>query len=468
MRRLLLLASALALDSCSAHAPLAREPAASRAPAAPVPLETYFQTRRLYGVSFSADEKWVAFASDEGGRPDVWVEPIEGGPATQITHVNGQLWTFDFSPTEDRLVYQTDAGGDENTRLYLTDHAGGPGAEITAGDPEGSRAELVGWGRDGKTLLYQSNRRDPKFVDVYEYDFAAKRSKLVWQATGKLSFAVASHDHKALALVETLSDVDSNAYLVEGGKSRLITPHTGNVLYAPTDFSQDGRKLLYTSDEAGEFQSLYEMDLDSGKSHPVLESGWDVEAAGWSPAFHYQFTQVNEDGAPKFDLRDAAGKPVALPAAPRGAFWSLLTIYRYPDQPRFSKSERYFGANIFGGSTPGVPYVIDLVKGTAHPVAEVMPPALRGRPMVAPESVRIPTFDGRKVPAFLYRPANPSGPAVIVVHGGPTAQSLQRSISSPSTCSPRATPSWFPTCAARRATARATRCSTTRISAAVR
>jgi WD40 repeat protein len=103
------LASALILAACSGHAPT-RQPAplqqtgARRAPVAPVPLGTYFQTRRIGGVSFSSDEKWIAFASDVGGRPDVWVQPIEGGEATRITHVDGQLWTFDFSPTEDLSV----------------------------------------------------------------------------------------------------------------------------------------------------------------------------------------------------------------------------------------------------------------------------------------------------------------------------------------------------------------------------
>ena len=154
-----------------------------------------------------------------------------------------------------------------------------------------------------------------------------------------------------------------------------------------------------------------------------------MEAAGFSPAFKYEFTQVNADGAPLLALKESAsGKQVALPPPPRGGFWSLLGIYRYANQPRFSRSERYFGANVYGSTTPGVPYVIDLKEGTAHPVAEVLPEALRGRGMAEAQSVRITSFDGRQVPAFVYRPAEraPGGPAVIEVHGGPTAQSLQR------------------------------------------
>jgi dipeptidyl aminopeptidase/acylaminoacyl peptidase len=42
---------------------------------------------------------------------------------------------------------------------------------------------------------------------------------------------------------------------------------------------------------------------------------------------------------------------------------------------------------------------------------------------VAGESVRIKSFDGREVPAFLYRPSGPGPfPALIDVHGGPTTQ----------------------------------------------
>lgn len=409
-----------------------RQPAtpaqARRAPVAPVPLETYFDTRRVYGVSFSADEKWVAFATDQGGRPDVWVQPIDGGDAQQITHVQGQLWTFDFSPTEDRLLYQTDVAGDENTRLYLTDHAGRATVEITKGDPKDRRAEYVDWSRDGRTLLYTSNRRDLKLMDLYEYDVGARRSKLVWRASGKLSFARVSHDHRRIALVESLSDRDSNMVLVDHGQERLLTPHQGDALYAPADFSKDGRTLLYTSDEAGEFAALYSMNLESGQRRPLLQKEWDVKTAGDSPAFRYRFVQVNADGAPRLELRDAAGDAVRLPNPPKGAFWSLLQIYRYPNQARFSPSERYLGLEAVGGATPAVPYVVDLQSHAARPVAEVLPPALRGGAMIAPESVRVKSFDGRQVPAFLYKPkeAQKGAPAVILVHGGPTAQSLQR------------------------------------------
>jgi hypothetical protein len=40
-------------------------------------------------LSFSRDERLVAYLSDEGGRTDVWVQPVAGGTARQLTHVAG-------------------------------------------------------------------------------------------------------------------------------------------------------------------------------------------------------------------------------------------------------------------------------------------------------------------------------------------------------------------------------------------
>ncbi len=203
-----------------------------------------------------------------------------------------------------------------------------------------------------------------------------------------------------------------------GKKPRLVTPHSVDIFYSPQDFSRDGRTLYFTSNEGREFTTLYAMNLGTGKSHAVLETPWDVEAAGLSRTGRYFFTEVNEDGAPRLTLTVAkTGKAVALPPAPGGGGWVVNA---------FSADDRYLAAELRSDVTPSVPFIIDLKKGTARAVAEALPPSLRTRKMAVAESVSIPTFDERKVPAFLYRPegAGPH-PAVVLVHGGPTSQSLR-------------------------------------------
>ena len=154
-----------------------------------------------------------------------------------------------------------------------------------------------------------------------------------------------------------------------------------------------------------------------------------VEASDRSASGKYTFVTANVDGAPELTLTetgaDGKSKPVALPAPPPGGAWDAIDSTRSGSYVLgFSRSERYLGVVLRGDTAPAVPYVIDLQEGRATPVADPMPPALRGRPMIGGKSVRVPSFDGELVPAFVYAPPGPGPfPAVIDVHGGPTAQS---------------------------------------------
>ena len=48
---------------------------------------------------------------------------------------------------------------------------------------------------------------------------------------------------------------------------------------------------------------------------------------------------------------------------------------------------------------------------------------LRSEDFVAPELVDYPTFDGRRIPAFYYKPSGDGPfPVVVRIHGGPEAQ----------------------------------------------
>jgi dipeptidyl aminopeptidase/acylaminoacyl peptidase len=400
-----------------------------KAPKAPVELAEYFKIRRVppYSrsglplVSFSHDEKLVAYASDETGRIDVWVQPVAGGTAVQVTKVEGFVHAFAFSPKKDVLVFAADRGGDELPRLYATDSKGAAPRELVPELPTGRRTQLVDFADSGKTLIYLSNGRDEKAMDLVELDLEAKKSTILWQASGKLSFAAISQDHRRWAMVETHSDANADVWLMERSAKEpvLLTKHEGNVLFRPSVFSHDGKTLLVTSDEGGEFAALQAIDLATKKRTTALANQrWDVEGADVSPTGKYRVTEVNENGLPKVTLTKTGkgAEAVTLPPAPgKGSAWRVLG---------FSERDRYVGLTLVSDTLPATTYVHDLQKGTLVRLVDPMPAILAGRAMVAGESVEIPSFDGRKVPAFLYRPEGPGPfPALIDVHGGPTAQS---------------------------------------------
>ena len=404
-------------------------PPAPKAPVAPVALEEYFKVGRVNGLSFSSDEKLVAYMSDEAGRPDIWVKPLAGGAPTQITHAQGFVHSFAFSPTQDILAFETDRGGDELPHLFLTSSKAEAPKDLVADMPEGRRTQFVGWADDGKTFLFLSSARDEKAMDLYEYDVKKGKSSLLWKGDGKVELNAASRDHKRFILRETHSDADNDLYLVERSapeKRTLLTKHTGNVLHSPQYISRDDRKLVLTSDEGGEYTALYEMDLATHKITPILKDDWDVEGAFESRSGRYTYTTANADGAAKLVVIDTkTHKQVDLPAPPVGGVWDPVDYTRSGGtELGFSHSERYMGVVLRGDTSPATPYIVDLKEGRAFPVADPRPASLKDRPMVTGLSVHIPSFDGQKVPAFLYAPpGNGPFPAIIDVHGGPTAQS---------------------------------------------
>jgi dipeptidyl aminopeptidase/acylaminoacyl peptidase len=403
-------------------APKAEAPA-GHAPRAPIALDEYFKVQRVGAPSFSADEKLVVYPSDEGGRMDLWVQPIAGGKPTQITHVSGFIQSYAFSPKEDRLVYETDQGGNELPHLFMTNAKGESPKDLCADYPKTARTQFVEWASDGKTFLFLSSARDEKALDLVEYDVAKGKSTTLWQSTGDLSFALASRDHQLFIVQATLNDSNSNLYLVRRGKKgepELLTKHEGDVQYAPAAFSRDDKTFYFTSDQDREYQSLYAMDLAKKKVEKSYAPKWDVDSAAFSSTFRYRYTVTNVDGTEELALTEAAtGKAVKLPAPPVPGSFSPTS---------FSPGDRYLGARLTTDASPADAYVIDLKSGTATRLTNSLPESLRKAPMVAGQSVRIPSFDGKEVPAFLMKPLNaaPGAPAIIDVHGGPTAQSQRR------------------------------------------
>ena len=397
------------------------------APKAPVALEEYFKVRRVPAssrsglplLSFSADEKYVAYASDETGRIDVWVKPIGNAAATpvQVTHVEGFVHSFAFSPKDDILLFEADRGGDELPRLFMTDRNGVAAQEVVPELPQGRRTQFVEWAKDGATFLYLSNGRDEKAMDLVEYDLKAKKSTVVWQAGGNLAFETTTRDHKRFALLETLSDANTNIYVVDRGQKtppQLLTEHIGDIHFESSVFTADKKSLYIASDEGGEVTELFSADLKTMKRTRIVGERWDVEAADFSNTGKYFVTIVNENGTPKLTVKEKQQK-IALPSPPPGGAWRPLA---------FSRTDRYLGVTLVSDTMPATSYVVDLKSKAAVRLVDPMPDSLRGRPGVTGEAVEIPSFDGRRVPAFLYRPSGPGPfPAIIDVHGGPTAQS---------------------------------------------
>ena len=131
----------------------------------------YLNVRQAFHPAFSSDGRRLAFLANITGEPQVWQVALNTGDAIpwpdqltfEIDRVMG-VWASP-APSDTRLIYARDTGGDENAQLFLLS-AAGVVTPLTTGYEQAVHS-FGAWSRDGRRILFSANRRDPALFDLY-------------------------------------------------------------------------------------------------------------------------------------------------------------------------------------------------------------------------------------------------------------------------------------------------------------
>jgi len=381
--------------------------------------EQFYKTVSIGGASFTPDESHILFSSDASGVFNVYSVPVAGGEPEQLTRSEDNA-TFSAGsfPHDDRLLFRADQGGNELYHLYVRD-PDGTTHDLTPG--EGVRALFAGWAGDLERFYVQTNERDPSAMDLYIYNSKTYERELVFENTEGWTIGPVSRDGRWLALDKTITNADSDVYIVDleaGGDPELVTAHEGDEKNGSLAFTVRSTALLYLSDKDSEYQRAWSYDLRTGKHDVVAEGDWDVMYVADSWNGRYRVTAVNQDAQTVLTVEDRRlRKQVELPEVPGGDITGV----------RFSRSERYMAFYVNGDTSPSNLYVLDLQSGESRRLTDSMNPEIDEKNLVTSEVVRYPSFDGVEIPALLFKPKDASPqhrvPALVWVHGGPGGQS---------------------------------------------
>ena len=382
-------------------------------------IEQFMATTSVTGASFSKDEKQILFSSNESGIFNAYTMPVTGGAPTPLTRsTTDSTYAIGYFYNDDRVLFTRDSGGNERNHVYVRELDGSE-RDLTPGDKH--RAMFAGWRPDGSGFYVATNERDPKFFDLYLYDASDYGRSVVYRNDSGMNVSAISRDGKWLAFDKPNTTADSDVYLynVATREMKHITPHQGTASHSAATFDPESKRLLFTTNDGGEFARIASYDLATGRVADVEKADWDLLGTSYSRNGQHRVSVVNRDGSIDVRVVDAAGKPVAMPKLPGGEI----------RQTTFSPSGRLVAFYLNGDRSPNNLYVHDFASRKTTQLTRSLSKEIDPADLVEAEVVRFRSFDGMVIPSIYYKPKGASAtskvPAIVYVHGGPGGQTTR-------------------------------------------
>jgi dipeptidyl aminopeptidase/acylaminoacyl peptidase len=381
-------------------------------------IEQFMDNEAVGGGSFSSDMSKLLVSSNRSGIYNMYTISTTDGEYTSITASDSSsVFAVSYFPNDDRMLYRADGNGDEIYHLYLRE-TDGTIKELTPF--EGARALFYGWLHDGKSFYYATNKRNPRYMDVYEMDIESFESKLIYQNDEGYDVNAISNDKNTLALLKPVNTNDADLFLYSISDQIMTKVNENLSGNSAQDFSLDGKYFYYTTDDGSEFSYLMKYDLKTKAKEKVLERSWDVSGSYFTHNGKYQVTYVNEDAKNSIEIMDVAtGNNIDLPDFENGSVTSVS----------FSRDESMMRMYVGGSNSPSNLFTYNLDTKEQKQLTNVLNQDIDVSHLVNAKVIRFKSFDGLEIPAIYYLPHQASAenkvPALVMVHGGPGGQSRQ-------------------------------------------
>jgi dipeptidyl aminopeptidase/acylaminoacyl peptidase len=390
-------------------------------------IEKLYMTRQVGRSSWAPDGKTIVFVSNISGRNNLWLVPVSGGWPTQLTVSDQRQTAPAWSPDGKWIAYMSDYDGDEQWDIFIVSPKTGQVVNLT--HTREVSEEYPRWSSDGRYLAYIVKPKTSSAYEIDVYDMLMRDVKHITSGTpaDKLNDnPIWSHDGKWIAYTqEQAKGTDSNIFMVEvaSGRSSLLTPHDSEQTYRANDFAPDGKKLLVTSNAANGYDNVGLLEVATKKISWLTRDQWEIGGGNFSPDGKRVTWAANVEGNADIYLHDlVTGRTTALPL-PKG-------VNELSGEPSaFSKDGFRLLYQHNGASAPADLWVYQVATGKSHQVTESLVAGVHSEDMVEPFLVHYPSRDGKwTISAFVYVPfnmvRNGQNAAIVYVHGGPTAQSV--------------------------------------------
>lgn len=394
-----------------------------------------FRPRAL--LDWHPKQRWMLISTrTKGATAQLHLLRQAKGEMEQLTDFPDSVRQATFEPKKgDYILFEKDDGGNEANQVYRLD-LGSPKPVITQLTDSAEKHNSGPWNHRGEHIILASigldktaagGKRNEINTDISLLDPKnpkAKR-KLVSLPGGGWDKFEWSHDDKTIVAINTKSINEAQVWLIDvaSAKAHQILPAPGAaatqpIHYAHAHFSADDKSLIMTSDAAGEFRQLVQVDLASLQSTPwTAHIPWDVSQLNFAGKGRQLATTVNREGLSGLHLFDAkSGKELKTPALPSGGVSRL----------NWHPNATDLGFTLNSAQSPGEVYVLNIKTGKVEPWTTPYSTGIDTSKFPAAEIIRWNSFDQRSISGLIARPPKDKfkgpRPVFILIHGGPEAQ----------------------------------------------
>lgn len=387
-------------------------------------IEQFMDVVQMFGSSFSPDETKILVSSKETGIFNAYEIDIATGEKTALTNSeDNAIFAQTYFPEDERFIFSSDQGGNEITHIYVK----APDATPQDLTPDSTaKASFYGLSYDRSSFFFGSNKRDPRYFDLYKTNIEGAESEtdiyqteMVYQNEQGLNPTAMSHDERYIALVKSINTNKTDMYLLDtqSGDIKQLEQTDENVDLSPQYFSMDDGKLFYLTNEDEEFTYLKSYDLATGDTETIEKADWDIMYAYLSYTGKYRVVAINSDASTEIKIYDeTSGELVDLPNMPEGEITSV----------NISESEKLMSFYASSSKSPSNLYVYNFETQEVKKLSDTMNPEINPDDLVAGEVIRYASFDDMEIPALLYKPkglaADEKIPVMLYIHGGPGGQ----------------------------------------------
>ena len=316
-------------------------------------------------------------------------------------------------PNPTQAIISWDVGGSEFDQLFVYDLASGDSRMVSDGK---SLYGSVQWSPDAKRFAYRTTERNGRNWDIHVQSLDGHIDKALETDDGFWLVLDWHPDGDKLLLLNYISVAASSVHEFDLATRRLSPLLGHDVEFAINGAAYDAQGDIYfVSNQGSEFLKLRHLDRASGEEKILSDDvSWDVSGFTLSQDKKRLAYAVNENGYSKvYAMSLPRHRPLKMAQLPEGLIGRMV----------FSPAGDQLAFVMTTPVAPSDVYVADINGRQVKRWTESEVGGLDQSTFVAPKLVHYPSFDGRKIPAFVYKPETPGPhPVVIYIHGGPEGQ----------------------------------------------